>query len=285
MLNTSGYTSRYFNVIKEEGNIIIKSSTHIEKINNEYKYYYYLPKEVQKYFVKPYEFFIKGSFSGYYMEKINLKNAGELLLDNQLSTNSFIKLINKIIEFQEVCILSGEIINCSKEDSEYLVIEKTKERIKDKSNLDYLLDRITNAYSFYLNERSSWNKIISHGDLCLSNILWNDDKDLLLLIDPRGSKDPDDIYMDEYYDLAKLSHSILGGYENIIYNSNTNNLISQEIKDYFYNFIISKNISMNLIRVYEASLFLSMIPLHEDKPENIKLFEYTCDKILKEIGF
>ena len=52
----------------------------------------------------------------------------------------------------------------------------------------------------------------SHGDLCLSNILACYDGNVRF-IDPRGS---DSIWLDEYYDMAKLSQSIMGGYDFII---------------------------------------------------------------------
>jgi len=218
------------------------------------------------------------------MKKIKIKNAGEMLCFCKIDTKSFIKLMNKILLFQNDCTTAGKIKICTKEESEYLVIQKTKERIKDDECLQSLLHRLTLAYNFYIKERKTWNKIISHGDLCLSNILWIESDDLCLLIDPRGADVPDDLYMDEYYDLAKLSHSILGGYEAILYKVDKS-FISKDIKDIFIDLINKKDVSINLLRVYEASLFLSMIPLHIDSQYNITLFKNECDTILKEIGF
>jgi hypothetical protein len=284
MLNTDAYTSRYFNVIKDKDGVITKSSTHIEKINNEYKYYYYLPHELKKYFVKPYDFSIENNVASYKMQKINEKNAGEMLCLSKINEESFIKLLSKILLFQTECIVSGEIRECTTKDSYYLVIQKTKERIKDNKELLNMLSRIELAYRFYIKERKTWNKIISHGDLCLSNMFWVEEQDMFLLIDPRGADIPEHLYMDEYYDLAKLSHSILGGYDCILYKQHKC-LTNYLIKDIFIDFIKTKNISINFLRVYEASLFLSMIPLHADNLNNIDLFKNSCDKILKEIGF
>ncbi len=89
-----------------------------------------------------------------------------------------------------------------------------------------------------------------------------------------------------YYDMAKLSHSIFGYYDLII-NHYTNINFDEEmhaelnfskydyIKDFAYSFtnLVSKmKLDMTLIRLIEASLFLSMIPLHaENKRKAFKL--------------
>jgi hypothetical protein len=105
---------------------------------------------------------------------------------------------------------------------------------------------------------------------------------MVKFIDPRGATNPKDLYLDEYYDLAKLSHSILGGYEKIIYNKTTK---TKSLEVIFLDYLKNKGICLELLRVYEASLFLSMIPMHTDYPDNILLFKDTCDRILKEVGF
>lgn len=284
MLNTNGYTSRHFNVITEDSDVITKSSTHIEKINNEYKYYYYLPLVLQKYFVKPYDFKIENNIASYKMKKIECKNLGESLYSGQITTDQFKVILDKVCAFQQECIINGGIEQCNKEDSYNLVIKKTQDRIKSFPELEHLLERLSLAYNEYIKERKTWYKIISHGDLCLSNMLWPE-QTTLLLVDPRGADTPDDLYMDEYYDLAKLSHSILSKYDSIIYKISSDISNKNEIEALFLNFLKDANISINLLRVYEASLFLSMIPLHTDDEDNMRMFSTQCDKILSKIGF
>ena len=65
-----------------------------------------------------------------------------------------------------------------------------------------------------MTKKQTFNKIISHGDLCMSNILWSDEMNIIKFIDPKGSEY---MMLDEYYDIAKLSHSIVGNYDQIIY--------------------------------------------------------------------
>lgn len=239
-----------------------------------------LPESLQRWFVQPYNLKSNEISASYEMEKINKKNVGEMLANGEVDLTSFKKMFDLIKKFKDECssIYLGES-DCMLE-SEYLVINKTKNRVK--SNHNDLLDRVSKAYVHYKDERKVWNKTVSHGDLCLSNILWIKEFNIIKFIDPRGANSVKDIYMDEYYDLAKLSHSILGGYENILYRSN---YTDDGIKNIFLDYLEEKDISVNLLRVYEASLFLSMVPLHKENQKNVEGFLSKCDSILSELGF
>jgi len=129
-----------------------------------------LPASLQRWFVQPYNLNIKEDSASYEMEKINKKNIGEMFANGEVDLTSFKKMMHFIETFKNECKeLYLEQSDCI-EESEYLVITKTKNRIKSSHN--ELLDRISKAYLHYKDERTVWNKTISHGDLCLSNILW-----------------------------------------------------------------------------------------------------------------
>ncbi len=57
---------------------------------------------------------------------------------------------------------------------------------------------------------------VIHGDLCLSNILYDLRSRICKLIDPRGSFASAGIYGDVRYDVAKLFHSVYGLYDFIV---------------------------------------------------------------------
>jgi dTDP-glucose pyrophosphorylase len=57
---------------------------------------------------------------------------------------------------------------------------------------------------------------VVHGDLCLSNILYDMRSRICKMIDPRGSFGPAGIYGDPRYDVAKLYHSVYGLYDFIV---------------------------------------------------------------------
>lgn len=280
MYNTDHYKSRHFNSVFDEDGLVVKSSKDVNKLYAEYMFYYYLPASIQRWFIQPFDMQVKEDVVQYKMEKIYVKNSAEILVNGEIDIVSFKKLLSLIDKFKIECkAIYYDEEGCRKE-SEYLVLNKTRSRIKG-SHQD-LYNRIELAYNKYKDERLIWKRTLSHGDLCLSNILYVKEFNFIKFIDPRGAILQEDIYLDEYYDLAKLSHSILGGYENILYEKRyKDSAIQQE----FIKYLNVNNISVNLLRVYEASLFLSMVPLHSESPERCRQLISQCDKILSEVGF
>ncbi|MBV9570697.1 MAG: hypothetical protein JO056_05605 [Alphaproteobacteria bacterium] len=59
---------------------------------------------------------------------------------------------------------------------------------------------------------------ILHGDFCLSNILFDFRQGSVKLVDPRGYTEPGtpELFGDTRYDLGKLHHSVVGGYDMIV---------------------------------------------------------------------
>lgn len=121
---------------------------------------------------------------------------------------------------------------------------------------------------------------IIHGDLCLSNILYDRRSGFVRLIDPRGSFGASGIYGDPRYDLAKLSHSLHGDYDFYV-----NGLFSfrdeggevacrpfrgalhDAVRRMFRDWLAARQgEDRRAIRLIESLLFLSMVPLHADRP-------------------
>lgn len=119
-----------------------------------------------------------------------------------------------------------------------------------------------------------------HGDFCFSNLLFDPKARIVKMIDPRGEFGVPGIYGDHRYDLAKLAHSYAGGYDLIVsdqfkasvlpggeidFNSGMDNYHAQ-VKDIFES-ILKPSPSLQVqVQAIEALLFLSMLPLHVDKP-------------------
>lgn len=142
---------------------------------------------------------------------------------------------------------------------------------------------------------------IIHGDLCLSNILYDRRSGFVRLVDPRGSFGGITMYGDPRYDLAKLSHSLHGDYDFYV-----NGLFSLEqsgaaltlqpfrrhshdgIKMLFRDWLARRaGKSLHQVRLIESLLFLSMTPLHADRPQSqmaflargLELFSQVCQEI------
>lgn len=124
---------------------------------------------------------------------------------------------------------------------------------------------------------------ILHGDFCLSNILFDSRSDRIKVIDPRGlnAEGKKTQFGDIRYDLAKLSHSILGLYDFIIAGAfELDCKFSKEACEFDLRIHIDERIQ-EIQNVFQARtfagnlrpidvipltilLFLSMLPLHDD---------------------
>lgn len=139
---------------------------------------------------------------------------------------------------------------------------------------------------------------VLHGDFCFSNILYDSRGDRIKVIDPRGLNYKNDftIYGDLKYDFAKLTHSIIGFYDYIIAgyykieeSANGSIQIVFDIDDRVLsihnNFIHSfklNNLTVREIMPLVILLFLSMLPLHADRPDRQKAMLINALKLYKE---
>jgi len=124
---------------------------------------------------------------------------------------------------------------------------------------------------------------ILHGDLCLSNVLFDSRSDRIKVIDPRGLDEQGDLTIvgDLRYDLAKLTHSVIGLYDHIIAGAFS---LSSSLDDETLHFALEIHIDERIKKIQEIFLersflgklsattvmpltillFLSMLPLHSD---------------------
>lgn len=119
-----------------------------------------------------------------------------------------------------------------------------------------------------------------HGDFCFSNLLYDSKVKLVKMIDPRGEFGLPGIFGDHRYDLAKLAHSYSGGYDFIVADRfnvtvNVNGQIKAEVHSAEYHTKVRSIFETVLlpdlalrreVDALQALLFLSMLPLHVDKP-------------------
>jgi dTDP-glucose pyrophosphorylase len=119
---------------------------------------------------------------------------------------------------------------------------------------------------------------VIHGDLCLSNILYDLRSRICKLVDPRGNFGDSGIYGDQRYDVAKLYHSVYGFYDFI-----TNDLFKiavngrhvsldircsprhQQICERFEK-VFFQDFDRREVLLITALLFASMPALHYDAP-------------------
>lgn len=119
-----------------------------------------------------------------------------------------------------------------------------------------------------------------HGDFCFSNVLYEFRTNRIKVIDPRGLTPNGDqsIFGDIRYDLAKLSHSVLGmydwiiaGYHNTVFNGREVSIALPEtpklhdVQQLFIEMVESRfSVTPTELYAMQIQLFLSMLPLHND---------------------
>jgi hypothetical protein len=136
---------------------------------------------------------------------------------------------------------------------------------------------------------------IIHGDMCFPNILCDPVSRLFKFIDPRGSFGESGIFGDGRYDLAKLLHSLDGGYDFLIHDMFVLEHRGPRVRlqQFFphnraavlkgFQQIFGQRHDMKEVRILEGLLFLSMCPLHADHPQRQVAMFATGLRILNEI--
>ena len=306
--------TRFFNSLKVEENMITKKSTNKTKIKKEYMYYKLLPDEMKKWMVEPFDYKENDTTAQYTMKRILTTDLAVRWTHNAITKSEMEKILDRAFYF----INNRAKKNISKDEyqriEDRLYVEKVKNRIEELkkhpvyskfemlikggtrfNSIDEIMDYYLQIYKNNRDDSKEYTSVIGHGDLCFANMLYDSEKDELKLIDPRGALTEEEMWTNPYYDVVKLSHSICGNYDFFNYNRyniylNNNFQYELEIKNnnqkyinIFKRYVEENNFNYNLLRIYEASLFLSMLPLHMDYPQKVFGFLLNSINILDEM--
>jgi hypothetical protein len=119
---------------------------------------------------------------------------------------------------------------------------------------------------------------IVHGDLHFSNVLLSLTTGAFKLLDPRGDFGGEGPLGDVRYELAKLRHSYAGCYDAVVRDLFVVNGESRSLRFELGTkraanaaaldaMLSASGADLDEVRAIEASLYLSMIPLHDDDPD------------------
>lgn len=286
--------ARHFNSITIFDNVVKKKSLDTQKIDAEANWLRNVPAELQPYTVRLIEDKVN-STSGEYS---TLYSCMPSLADLYLAHSSPLvwkKVLDSCVDFLSRAY-SHQHENLSSSFS-WLVVEKLEKRLSEYpeflprtdqpltingcsvGTLNDIIDHIRSIVS----NAPEMPACVMHGDFCFSNILFDTRSDRIQLIDPRGLlKCGPTLYGDMRYDLAKLGHSAIGRYDQIIgdqlgFESNRNGEYSlvvpkDDLRDWIENEFHEREVNgvrfdSPEVSAAIVSLFLSMIPLHSDKPK------------------
>lgn len=297
-LFSSNFELRYFNRMQSQDNYFVKSSNKSEKMLAEFNFLTNIPTELKPYYPQVGEFQTKKSTSSYQVEKIYMFDVSKHLINRVLNKDHSNQLLSKLSEYLTKLPRMKISKNEYKQAIRKNFIDKNKERFAELKQLqvyaklnqlavfqgynscDEVFEKIQNAIENYATYCQDDELYFSHGDLCFSNILFDSHTLAMKFIDPRGFiNNINETYRPIYYDLAKLSHSFMGFYDLIVYDLvdikfNQEGKLSfdylldtgylQGISTTFAEFAKKLGLDLGLVRLFEASLFMSMIPLHQE---------------------
>jgi hypothetical protein len=291
-------TQRAFNDLVITPTLVTKSSSQMYKMKGEANWFKSIPAELKIYTPQYLGEFFVNEKQGYYLEYLYNTPLNELFVFSKISDKTWRKILNSCFNFLEACHkVSGDVSSEPYLLSE-LLVTKTNQRL-----IEYFGEEDKLGQTWYFNGRNgvSINTIIKyieqftphstsssvmHGDFCFSNIIYDFKTSRIKVIDPRGIdiKKESTIFGSIFYDLAKLSHSIIGLYDRILsgaFELNINNdkitfeILSSdnkvELQNWFFEqceskFGFSKEASLSM----QIHLFLSMLPLHSDNAQRQK---------------
>ncbi len=297
-------TEREFNSLSIDNNCLLKTGFPAYKIVAEYKWFQNLPKDLKVYTPQLVD---QGNSKEnkpfYVLEYLCILPLNELYVHGRNPYIFWERIFRHCASLLKKCASSKNEVTQEVSDIDFydesyaMIATKTKQRVMEfavSSGID--LDSSTSINGQSL---PSINKIIEecieltntrsiilgvmHGDLCLSNILYDARADLLKVIDPRALDSSGKFSMlgDLRYDLAKLSHSIIGLYDHIIsgsYECQYDNSLQfkldiyidsdiKKIQKKFEHYPMIGNIRPVDVMPITILLFFAMLPLHSDRPD------------------
>ncbi|MEO7248151.1 MAG: hypothetical protein ABIW31_06815 [Novosphingobium sp.] len=313
---TGATEARHFNQLVIEGGVIRKSSADKQKMRAEHDFFHAVPPKMKRFLIPTFDFEDKGATASYCMEAMAIPDGALQLIHHSFDVASAELLMERFFDF----VAARHRAPASKTEvraaAEQETITKMDRRLADLAGIDLgprlnsllsqlgiaaglegLSRRAKAVITDVLDRDKADHLAVSHGDSCLSNILFSKELGIFRLIDPRGGSSVSDLLMHPAYDIAKLSHSLLGGYDFInsgLFDCSLDDDLGLKlslggggpppfIREAFIRRLCELGFDIRLVRAMELSLFLSMLPLHRDAPRKLPAFCLAAVEILKEL--
>lgn len=308
--------TRSFNILEYNDLLgtIKKSGTNREKLADEINWFNNIPQELKIFAPRMIDYKIDEAEVSYSLEYYGYQSLADYFVLNQFDLNVWQTLIDRL--FAILALFRKYHTPLPYTAFYEMYVEKTQARInileqdenwrKLLSEEKIIINETTlNGWPYYAHQlnhlveslhKSNVTSFI-HGDLCLSNILFDPHTLLVKMIDPRGRFGTQSIYGDHRYDIAKLRHSFGGLYDFIlsdlfVLNEKNNSFIYKVLCDeehlaiskLFDATLQEKGYDLPSVALIEALLFVSMIPLHSDAPIRQKAMFLTSIQRLNELN-
>ncbi len=298
-------TERSFNALQINTRVVRKTSEHKEKVLGEAHWFQKLPGELQLFTPRLLEMHSTHSRAAYGLEYIYNLPLNDLFVFGRLTKEIWHSIFVSCEDFLHQCAnAANHDVSLEKAQLDLgrlnaLYLPKTQARLKALHTDGFCdvhapvvfngkscpspmaLAELTGAL---IPPARTDDVSIVHGDFCFSNILYDFRTCRIKVLDPRGldSAGEPSLLGDSRYDLAKLYHSVCGLYDLIVAgrliarrdtddslwltdaDSDQHQAINAAFEDVF--FAHSKE-KLTAVRAITIHLFLSMLPLHNDRPD------------------
>jgi hypothetical protein len=250
------------------------------------------------------------------MELLSIPTLGDLFITQRLNLGAWNDVVRSISCIQS-CFAEKAVSNSlAPQLARAVYLEKTRSRLEQftaqnpaakgyfvyRGGEKWTIDRVQQALPSFVEdagllEISELTPI--HGDFCFSNLLYDYRVRLVKMIDPRGEFGVPGVFGDRRYDLAKLAHSYAGKYDlitadqfSIEVGSEGHLRLDVRTDEYYikvrsiFDTVLLPDITLReQVYAVQALLFLSMLPLHVDKPHRqlamlatgLKLYAESCE--------
>ncbi|MFG0332488.1 MAG: hypothetical protein ACF8TS_03910, partial [Maioricimonas sp. JB049] len=307
--------ARHFNSLEAANGVFTKRSRDRLKMEREYRYFHVVPETMKRFLVPTCAFYDTGDEAGYSVERLAIPDMAIQWVHGVFEPQSFVRFLDRFFDFidarsareigrERARRLANEVI-ADKLDSrvEQLLTMPESKRLDailtscgPLGGIRDMLERVRSLVADAIARDETSTEVVGHGDPCFSNILFDRRLGLFRLIDPRGARSIDEAWIHPLYDLAKLSHSILGGYDfvnNGLFDCAIDSGLRARVvfqqephpwgRELFLERLEERNVSLAVVRAYEASLFLSMLPFHVDDPQKLLGLALVCCNIIDDL--
>lgn len=261
--------TREFNSIQFFKDSVIKRG----KIEGERFWYRNMPNEVTHLFPK----ILKETKNQIEIERVHGAPLSHLYVNNSLTINTLKIVLNSLGEIH-TSKLPEDRVNIYANYSAKLQERYSRYNYSKFSGSNEMYDALQNFFASYQAEDRAIKGVV-HGDPVFTNMILQDNN--IIFIDMRGKQGSTyTIVGDVNYDLAKVYQSIVG-YDFILHNKGHNKAYLENMTESFAA-IIGDNERLADIKKITASLFFSLIPLHDN--ENCSKYYSLAKTILCEAG-
>ncbi len=317
MLTSGATATRHFNQVEVDPYYYTKSSTDHHKMRAEYSFYALAPEAMRPWLIQPFDYREQDGRASYKMLRYYLADAALQWVHGAFEAGTFQSFIERLLFFvaqrprraspREQVLAAARTLFVDKvrqradaflQQAEGRRIDALMTASAPSLALGVQLERYLRLYARHEPGFAFDHQVVGHGDPCFSNVLYDQQRHLLKLIDPKGAVAENELWTHPLYDLCKISHSVLGDYDfinNGLYrvsfdDDNTLQLqLSLErqtaLKPLFTQQLARLGHDLRSVRLGEASLFLSMLPLHIDYPNKVMAFLLKANAILDEVEF